>query len=391
MTADDRRIVVIGAGVVGLSVGYSLMKRGAKNVVITDREHVAAGSSALSVGMVETQFFDPVDVHARVLGREMIDRLVADHELHFVRNGFLRPTTKNEHVELFERSVEVQRDFGVDDARVLTAQEIAEVAPPVDTSNLVAGLWRPSDGYLDGYLYASLLARLTTSLGGRIAQQHRLVGAEKNSAGCWQLSFEGKPGMEADVVVNAAGPWADSVAELLGSTVEVKPERHQAVTIELGSTPDWRLPCVVEYVPGSTEDGLSLRHEGTHQLFACLHNERSVYPRTDPTECNPRADEAFIEAIAELIMDRCPSLDECGLGHGWAGLYPMTPDGYPIVGSTSSDPSLVHVVGGGGSGIQLSTAMGEVGADWVLDGKSTLLTDGELWHPERASLSATGR
>ncbi|MCZ4519331.1 FAD-binding oxidoreductase [Rhodococcus ruber] len=388
MTADDRRIVVIGAGVVGLSVGYSLTRRGAKNVVITDRDHVAAGSSALSVGMVETQFFDPVDVHARVIGREMIDRLVVEHELHFVRNGFLRPTTKNEHVELFERSVKVQRDFGVEDARVLTAREVADVAPPVDVSNVVAGLWRPSDGYLDGYLYASLLARLTTSSGGKLAQQHRLVGAEKSSAGSWRLSFDGKPTMEADVVVNAAGPWADSVAEILGSSVEVKPERHQAVTIELGSAPDWRLPCVVEYVPGSSEDGLSLRHEGTHQLFACLHNERSVYPRTDPTECNPRADEAFIEAIAELVMDRYPSLDECGLGHGWAGLYPMTPDGYPIVGSASGDPSLVHVVGGGGSGIQLSTAMGEVGADWILDGKSNLLTNGERWHPERASLAS---
>lgn len=383
MHSADRRVVVVGAGVVGLSTAYHLVQRGATNVTVIDATHIAAGSSSLSVGMVETQFFDAVDVHSRLLGRELVDRLAVDHGLHFVRNGYLRPATTVEHLGAFERSVEMQRSFGIDDATILTAAEVREVAPPINADRVIGGLWRASDGYLDGYLFTSLLGRLFVEAGGRIAQQHRLQAVDHETSGEWVLHFLQRPDMHADVVVNAAGPWADAVSALFGSTVEVKPERHQAVTIELGVTPQWRLPCVVEYLPGSSQDGLSLRHEGERQLFACLHNERSVYPRTDPDACNARADESFVDAIVDLVVDRFPGLDDCGIGHGWAGLYPMTPDGYPIVGAQPGNDTLIQAVGGGGSGIQLAAAIGNVAADWVLEGRSNRLTDGHLWAPDR--------
>lgn len=382
-SGGDHRIVILGAGVVGLSTAYHLVQRGADNVTVVEATHVAAGSSSLSVGMVETQFFDAVDVHSRALGRELVDRLVVDHELHFVRNGFMRPATTFEHLEAFERSVDMQRRFGIEDATVLTTDEVAAMVPPINADRVLGGLWRPSDGYLDGYLFASLLAQLVVRHGGRVAQQHRLRSAERQASGTWTLGFEQRPDLEADVVVNATGPWAEDISAMFGAQVAVKPERHQAVTIELGAAPAWRLPCVVEYVPGSIEDGLSLRHEGDRQLFACLHNERSVYPRTDPAKCDARADESFVDAIVELVVDRFPGLGDCGIGHGWAGLYPMTPDGYPIVGALPGDDTFVQAVGGGGSGIQLAAAMGAVAADWVVDGKSDLLTDGHLWAPDR--------
>lgn len=381
--STDHRVVVLGAGVVGLSTAYHLVQQGVTNVTVLEATHVAAGSSSLSVGMVETQFFDAIDVHSRLLGRELVDRLVADHDLHFVRNGFLRPATTPAHLAAFESSVEMQRRFGIEDATVLSASEVVAVAPPIDADRVLGGLWRPTDGYLDGYLFTSLLGQLVTAAGGRIASQHRLREARQLATGAWTLSFDQRPDLEADVVVNAAGPWAEEISALFGLSVAVKPERHQAVTIELGDTPPWRLPCVVDYVPGSTDDGLSLRHEGDRQLFACLHNERSVYPRTDPADCNPRADESFVDTIVELVVERFPGLDDCGIGHGWAGLYPMTPDGYPIIGAQAGCDSVIQAVGGGGSGIQLAAAMGAVAADWVIDGKSDRLTDGHLWSPER--------
>lgn len=388
-SSSDARIAIIGGGVAGFSVAYSLVERGARDVTVVEAEHIATGSSSLSVGMVETQYFNPVDVHARVIGRELVDKLVHDHHLRFTRNGFLRPATEQAHLDLFERSVAVQQSFGVSDAAVLDTSDVLEVAPPLNGDRLVGGLWRPSDGYLDGYLFTALLAELAHRRGARTLLRRKLTRAEKAATDGWNLVLSDGSRLEADVVVNAAGPWAAKVGRLLGSEVNVKPERHQALTIELRKPVDWILPCVVDYIPGSHEDGLSLRHEGTRQLFATLHNEQSVLPASDPDSYKSRVDADFEEVIVGLVMDRYNGLNDCSLGHAWAGLYPMTPDGYPIVGRANEDPTIVHAVGGCGSGIQVATAMGEVAADWVLDAVSTRLTDGHYWSPRRFCGSST--
>jgi sarcosine oxidase subunit beta len=380
-------VAIIGGGVAGLSVAHALTERGAWQVMVFEAEHLGIGSSSLSVGMVETQYFDPVDVHARVLGREMVDRLVVDHDLHFVRNGFLRPATTQAHLALFASSVAVQEQFGVKDARILNPDEVVQVAPPIDGSRILGGLWRPSDGYLDGYLFTTLLAKLATERGATVLQRHRLIGADKGADDSWTLAFENGARVQADIVVNAAGSWAQRVAAIFGTAVQVKPERHQALTIEMARPVDWVLPCVVDYMPGSHEDGLSLRHEGTRQLFATLHNERSVLPESDPDSYSRRTEADFTDIIVDLVLDRFPGLDDCGIGHGWAGLYPMTPDGYPIVGAAPEDSTVIQAVGGGGSGIQVATAMGRVAADWVLTGTSTRLDGGEHWSAARFARS----
>jgi sarcosine oxidase subunit beta len=382
-TLSDPRVVIIGAGIAGVSVAYQLTQRGASHVTVLEADHVSTASSSLSVGMIETQYFDPVDVHARVLGRDEVDRLSVDHGLRFVRNGFLRPATELHHLELFEQSVAVQRSFGVEDATVLGPEEVVAVAPPINAERIVGGLWRPSDGYLDGYLFTTLLAELAKARGAQILSRRQLVGADKAADGTWRLTAANGTSFEADIIVNAAGSWSPRVAELLGTRISVRPERHQAITIELGRSVDWVLPCVVDYIPGSRDDGLSLRHEGNRQMFATLHNEQSVLPESNPDSYNPQVDAGFTDIIIGLILDRFPSLGDCGLGRGWAGLYPMTPDGYPIVGAAPEDPTVVQAAGGCGNGIQLAPAIGQVATDWVLDGASSLLKDGEHWSPAR--------
>lgn len=378
------RIVIVGGGVAGVSVAYALTGRGATDVTVLESAHVASGSSGRSVGMVETQYFDPIDVQARAIGRDMIDRLEADQGLHFVRNGYLRPATSEAHLEMFARSVAVQETYGIDDAEVLDAAGVRRVAPPIDPERVVGGLWRPSDGYVDGHLFTTLLGRLAVEGGATIRQRRRVVSADKGAGDVWTLRCDDGSTYLADIVVNAAGAWAPSVARLLGLQIDVKPERHQALTLELGHDVDWVLPCVVDYIPGSQEDGLSLRHEGTSQLFATVHNERSVLPRSDPDSYAERIDENLSELIVELVMDRFPGLEDCRVGHGWTGLYPMTSDGAPLVGPDPMDRSVVHAAGGGGNGIQLATAMAEVAADWILHGGSTLLVDGHRWSPDRS-------
>jgi sarcosine oxidase subunit beta len=80
--------------------------------------------------------------------------------LGFTRNGYLRIGHTAEDVERFERSVAVQRELGVQDAVVLDPGEISRRFPDVRSDDISAGLYGPSDGFVDGHLYCTLLAEL---------------------------------------------------------------------------------------------------------------------------------------------------------------------------------------------------------------------------------------
>jgi len=80
-------VCVVGAGAVGLASALALARRGASAVRVIEAHHPASGSSGLSVGIVETQYLDPLDIELRVVSMRIFDRLEHEHGLRIVRNG----------------------------------------------------------------------------------------------------------------------------------------------------------------------------------------------------------------------------------------------------------------------------------------------------------------
>ncbi len=88
-----------------------------------DARHVAAGSSGLSVGIVETQYLERLDIELRVRAMRTFAWLEREHGLRVVRNGYLRLGHSADASRLaFERSVEIQRELGVRGVRCSTAR-----------------------------------------------------------------------------------------------------------------------------------------------------------------------------------------------------------------------------------------------------------------------------
>jgi sarcosine oxidase subunit beta len=350
-------VVVIGAGALGLCTARELLERGAA-VTVLDARHVAGGSSGLSVGIIETQYVDPLAIAVRVWSMRAFAALERDHGLTIVRNGYLRVAHSEDDLAAFARSVEVQRALGVADAAVLGPAEVAQLVPDMRTDDLAGGLFGPSDGYIDGHLYCSLLAELIAERGGRVLVRAAVEGYER--AGERHRLATANGVLECDCVVNAAGGWAGEVGELLGAPVELLPERHQALHVRLGRELEYRMPSVMDYIPSSGSLGLYFRDEGPGRLIAGLHTEE-VVEATDALE--------FTERVAERFAERLPGLADAQLGDVWSGIYPMTPDGRPVVGPAPGCPGIVTVAGAGGSGLQSSPALGALAADWIVHGE----------------------
>ena len=175
--------------------------------------------------------------------------------------------------------------------------------------------------------------------------------------------------IECDVVVNAAGAWAAQIGRLLDAPAEVLPQRHQALVAHLPRALDYLMPSVVDYIPASGEIGLYFRHESSTSLIAGLHTEDRLHDVVDPDAYTRGGEHEFMTEVARRLEHRLPTLAGARLGGLWAGLYPLGPDGSPVVGPYPERPTVVAVIGGGGSGLQASPALGLTAAEWIVHGE----------------------
>jgi sarcosine oxidase, subunit beta len=381
------RVCIVGAGVIGLESALQLARRGVTDVTVLEAAHVAAGSSGLSVGIVESQYLDPLEIELRVRALRAFDALEREHGLTIVRNGYLRLGHDAADAARFQASVDVHRSLGIDDVRVLDAAEIAQLVPEIRADDIEAGLYGPSSGFVDGHSYCALLAQLAAAAGVRVLLGCPLQEARVESG---QHVLRTPAGEHVcDYVVNAAGAWAERVGRLLGGELPLLPQRHQATAVHLARPLAYLMPSVMDYTPRSGEEGLYFRHERAGQLIAGLHSEEAVEGVADPDGYARSVDADFLEGVAEKLASRLPALADSTLAHGWAGLYPVSPDGLPQIGPPRGGDTVISAGGAGGAGIQQAPVLGELVADWILHGEPRAISDGMRLSPRRGSIAST--
>jgi sarcosine oxidase subunit beta len=251
------------------------------------------------------------------------------------------------------------------------------------THELAGALWNPTDGYLDGQVLCQVLAEQATDAGVRIVQRTEVVGAESGGGGALRLVTTTGT-LDVDVVVNAAGAWADRIGELLGAPVPCVPIREQVCLGRFPRELSYAMPFVMDYVVGDPEPGLWLRDEGHMGFLAGLHSNEPLEPPVADPDAFPRTvDDEFVEDLAGRLLDRFPALPDLGLKAGWTGLYPTSPDGQVMVGPHPAAPAVMVVAGLGGVGIMLAPVLGRVAAEWIVHGKPSVIHDAERLLPAR--------
>jgi glycine/D-amino acid oxidase-like deaminating enzyme len=381
--ADAPRVAIIGAGVCGLSTAVHLVNLGVTDVVVVDAHHPASGTSGRSVGMVETQVASELDISPRVYGRRFVESLHAEHGLEWVRQGYLRLAHGRADIDAFERSANYQSSLGVTDARVLSSSEIEERWPGLVADDRAGGLFGAGDGYVDGHEFCDLMVRLVRSQGVKVRPSVRVLGATTDADAGWTLETTAG-NIDADVVVNAAGPWAAVVGDLLGAAVPLESQQHGAAVINAGDGYAMTMPFVMDLSDNSPEEGLYFRPEGA-TLIAGIHAERPGQNVRPPDAALGRLDAAEIGQIVELLVRRVRGLESAALAGSWSGMYPVSPDLVPLVGRHPHQPNVVCALGAGGSGIQLSPAMGLIAAASIV-GEDVGFSDVRShWEPSRFS------
>lgn len=378
------RAVVIGGGAIGTSCFYHLVERGVGDVVLVEQGTVASGSSGRSAAVVETQYLSREKIALCAWSMKVFHRFEQEYGLPFVHHGYIRLGHTADDLDQFRRSVEIQREYGITDAMVLDRGEVARRVPALRSDDLTGALFGPSDGYIDPVRLCELFAELGKRGGGRILQGSRVTGIRIRAGRSVGVECGGEE-IECEIVINAAGAWAQRVGDMVGIPLPVGGYRRQIVIFEPPEPLASPVPMIMDYVPGIEREGLYFRDDTSSRLIAGLHWEGcgSWERPEDPDAYKQDPDWAYAVRVSELMAARYPGARDFVVKGGWAGLYPLTPDSHPIIGELQGIRGFYNAVGAGGVGVQISPAVGAIMADLVTKGETTVVPEVESYRLER--------
>ena len=324
MSVEPERVVVVGAGAVGVSTAYHLADYGS-DVVLLDSGHVAGETTGKAAGLAYLQMHDAVDVRAMEYSLGFLRELAAaKSEFDFHRTGYLRVGTEAERA-VFEREVAMQREAGAD-VSLLDPEDIGALEPALDLDGITVGTYCPDDGHADPHTYATALLSRAIDLGVDYRPKTPVTGFDRTGGGDRIAGVETAAGtVAADAVVIAAGPWSKKVARLAGVDLPLKPYRTQALV-----TTDVAFTTRPVY---DAHDGVYFRSEGD----GLLAGDGTEEVEADPDDYATTPDFPFLTTVSELLEKRLPT-GEVGVRNAWVGLSTATPDGFPLVGRPPTRP-----------------------------------------------------
>jgi sarcosine oxidase subunit beta len=321
------RIVIAGAGAVGASIAYHLVRRGTTDeIVLCDRAAVASGATGKAMGGVRQQFSTAPEVRlaqasARFfaeLGRPLFEQV-----------GYLFVATTEDGLEALRARRALQVELGV-------PVELADAADVegLRTDDVLGAFVCREDGVADSAAVTRHLVDQAVAGGARLLEN---TDARE---------------VAADVLVVACGAASPELID-----VPIRPLVRQLVDTEPVPGLPADLPMTIE-----EETGFHFRRTGEGLRLAMV--EPRLRWGTDEV-----VDEALVADWLERLAYRYPPAAGVGVTRAWAGLYDMTPDAHPIIGWV--EDGVYAACGFSGHGFMQAPAVGDAVAEELLTGRSS--------------------
>lgn len=362
---DSYEVVILGAGIVGSSIAWHLTAAGCRSVLVIERESaLGKGSTGKSMGGVRAQFSTKVNIQMSLYSipfyASFEERL--GHPCDYRPQGYLFCATTEKQMEYLRTNLALQIQTGLATARPISAEEIRRQFPQLRTDDILGGSFCSTDGFVDPY--SAMTGFITRALdqGATLWKNTAVTAIQQDPAGITSVETT-RGNVSSRKVVNCAGAWAASVAQLAGIDLPVTPLRRMLVPSEPFDVFPRTAPMIVDM-----SNGFHFRPEARGFLLAWNDPEES-------SSFNADFDPAFVEKILTRAADRVPCFANLAVNpkRAWAGLYEMTPDHHPILGEAPGVPGFYLANGFSGHGVMHAPATGKILSDLILTGKTDLI------------------
>ncbi|MBT3168684.1 MAG: FAD-binding oxidoreductase [Candidatus Cloacimonetes bacterium] len=352
-------VIIIGAGSVGVPLALSLAERKQKVLVIDACASVGQENNKKAIGGIRATHSDFGKIKVSQKSIEIFSTWQEKYgdDIGWMANGYSFPAYTEADETKLKNLMKIQHSFGLN-IEWISPEEYEKLVPGICVENLQGATYSPNDGSASPLLAINAFYQKSLEFGAEYKFKEKVVDLKIVNGEISQVITD-KSEYSAKIVVNAAGNNAKEIGELMGINLPVIPDSHEGAITE----PVERFfePMVVDMRPikGSANYYFYQNNEG--QVIFCITPSPPIFG-TDSDSTS-----TFLPQVAKRMVQLFPKLANLKVRRTWRGQYPMTPDGFPIVGKSREISNLINAVGMCGQGYMLGPGLGELIAKIVLN------------------------
>ena len=356
---DKYDVVIIGAGVHGLSTAYFLAKHGITNVALLDRGYLGGGGSGRTTAILRANYLTPQGIPFFAESLKLYEDLSQElgYNLLFNQMGRLDLGHTESAVFGLRMRTEFNRALGVDSTLIDPAQ-IKKLAPAIDLREgkdlpIMAAMHHPPSGVIRHDAVVWGLARAVDSGGAEIHTHTEVLGINTtNGRVTGVLTDQGE--IKSDIVVNATAGWCSTIAAMVDVDLPIITHPLQALVTD----------------PLKPFLDISVSSANLHvYVYQTDRGEVVIGGGVDPYPTYSQGSTlAAIEELAKHALDLFPCLREVNVLRQWAGLCDMTPDYAPIMGEVPGIKGFLLTCGWGTWGFKAAPVAGKRMAELIATG-----------------------
>lgn len=355
-------IIIIGAGSVGLPAAFYLSKKGLKTAVIEKMPSEGRGQNRAAIGGIRATHSDPAKIKICQMSIDLMKNMKEDYgkEIDWIQGGYLYPVYDNATAVKLLKLLEKQKQFDLN-IDWINADKVNELAPGINMNNLSGGTYSPEDGSASPLKVAGAYFQLSKSEGTEFFFNEEVTGYEikKNKI---KTVITNKDKYSASVIIDASGADAEITGKFAGLEVPVFPDSHEAGISE--PVQPFFKPMIVDIRPDDKSANYYFYQNKEGQVVFCITPSPSI-PGKDIDNTS-----TFLPLVIKRMLNIYPRLRNLRVRRTWRGLYPMTPDGFPIVGFAKNIDNLFLAVGMCGQGFMIGPGLGLIISEIIADKES---------------------
>jgi sarcosine oxidase subunit beta len=365
-------LLIIGGGVIGVSVAFHLARRRVGRVVLLEKAYLGAGSSGKSGAIVRTHYSNPLTAAMALRGLRTFEHFPDEigGPPVFTRTGLVHVVNQRDRAAL-DANLALQRGLGID-ARPISALELMDLDPNARLAEDEVAAYESEAGYVEAVQAVASFAEAARKRGADVRQgvEVQAIAVEKGKV----VGVETNEGpYQCGTVVLATGPWAARLAGGLGVPLPVQACRTQVALFRRPTDCARRGAVYFDFV-----QGLYFKPTFGDVLHAGSLAGEELQDPVDPDHYNEAADGTWLPGIRQRLSRRYPAMHR-GYGRGGFGaLYGITPDWHPVLDRLPGIEGAYCAVGFSGHGFKLAPVVGQLLAELIVDGKTTTLDVGPL-------------
>ncbi|MEI7914761.1 MAG: FAD-dependent oxidoreductase [Mycobacteriaceae bacterium] len=365
---ERARVVIVGGGVTGCSIAYHLAHLGWTDVVLLEQHELTAGTTWHAAGLITSAgMTDETALFFSRYSRDLYERLEAEtgHSTGFNPVGHVSLATSPQRLEALRRSSAWMHGFGVTEHEI-SARELQDMWPLLETSDVLAGFYVPDEGRADPVGVATSMAKGAKALGACVIEGIRVTGVEtKRGRVSAVLTEQGR--IETEIVVNAAGMWARQLGARNDVCIPLQAAEHYYLITDAVPGMDKNLAVIED-----PDRYGYYRPEGDGMLVGLFE------PVGAPWSLDGVSDGFAFGSLPPdwermgpylgTALERIPSLSDVGVRLFFCGPESFTPDIRPMLGPAPELEGYFVAAGMNSLGILMGGGVGNVMAHWIVDG-----------------------